>query len=843
MTTYSAAFALAGALAMLGALPAVADAQPRPTPDQATALLQARPELVAQLRQRLVSSGMSPEQVRARLKAEGYPANLLDAYLTGGTGGGGNMNAADAISAMQALGIADAAEVDDLQALARGRAPSVAPAVDLGAELFGLSVFRNPSSRFNPNLDGPVDAGYRLGPGDELVLILTGDVELAHTLEVTRGGFVVIPQVGQVGVANLTLGQLEDLLYTRLGQAYSGIRRGAGATTRFSVTVSRLRSNQVFVVGDVVSPGAYRISSAGTALSALYAAGGPTERGSLRRVEVRRGGKITATLDVYDYLLRGDASQDVRLQQGDVLFVPVHGARVRVDGEVVRPATYELRGTEQLADLLKAAGGLSATATAQRVLVERIVPGPARTGLGANRTTIDVALARDGAPPPFAMANGDVVRVPRIDDRVRNRVVVNGHVFTPGAQGYTDGLTLEEALRRAGGLKPDVYLGRVLVSRLNADSTRTQLRAMLRDTTGATVEPFPLRPDDEITAYSRTGFRPDRYVVIAGGVQRGGRFPYREGMTLRDLVLQAGGLSELADLREAEIARRPLVGNAQLLAETVRVPLDSGYLFADGRPTPAGSAEVPLRPYDNVLVLLDPDRRNPIAVRITGEVRFPGRYTLTSRSDRVADLVKRAGGLTREGDAGAAYFSRQLQTSRQVAGLVAQAAEVRNEQTGETRQVSADTLGLEQGGTRIRVGVDVARALREPEARDNVFLLEGDSLHIPPQQQTVTVRGEVNAPTALVASGQGLGAYLKAAGGATPLGNGRNAYVIQPNGKIESRSHLFWFITLDPTPRPGATVVVPAKAEKAPGGALTQTLAVVVQSLSALATAVVLLRQ
>ena len=228
----------------------------RPSPEQAANLLQARPELVAQLRQRLLSSGLSAEQVRARLKAEGYPETLLDPYLSGvGAGSAPTANPADVLAAMRALGVVDATEVDDLEALARGRQVRAARTAidpearnatglsDSSAVIFGLDVFRSSSSRFEPNVNGPVDAGYRLGPGDELVLILTGDVELAHTLEVTRGGFVVIPQVGQIGVSNLTLGQLEDLLYARLGRVYSGVQRGDGATTKFSVTVSRLRSN------------------------------------------------------------------------------------------------------------------------------------------------------------------------------------------------------------------------------------------------------------------------------------------------------------------------------------------------------------------------------------------------------------------------------------------------------------------------------------------------------------------------------------------------------------------------------------------------------------------------
>jgi polysaccharide export outer membrane protein len=845
---------------MVGAMTAMAvtvAAQPaRPTAEQASALLQARPELVQQLRQRLMSSGMSPEQVRARLKAEGYPENLLDAYMSGvGGTGSGAASAADAINAMRALGIVDASDENDLEALARGRltTPRPVPArdpeatrkpgllSDSSAVLFGLSMFREATSRFNPNLDGPVDAGYRIGPGDELVLILTGDVELAHTLEITRNGFVVIPQVGQLGVANLTLGQLEDLLYARLGRVYSGVRRGADATTKFSVTISRLRSNQVFVVGDVVAPGAYRVSSAGTALSALYAAGGPSERGSLRRVEVRRAGRVAATLDVYDYLLRGDASQDVRLQQGDVLFVPVHGPRVRIDGEVVRPATYEMQAGESLASALRAAGGLRATAATRRVLVERVVPGASRTGLGADRTSIDVALTAQGVPPDFAVVDGDVVRVGRIDDRVQNAITVVGHTFTPGVQGYTPGLTLEQALRRAGGLKPDAYLGRVLISRLNPDSTRTQLRAMLRDTTGATMEPVLLQPDDEITAYSRTAFRPDRYVAISGAVQRGGRFPYRDGMTLRDLALQAGGLTDLADLRVAEIARRPDGSSTLVLSETVRVPLDSGYRFADGGTAPAGAHDLVLKPYDNVLIFPDPERRAAPMVRITGEVQYPGSYTMRTRSERLADVLQRAGGVTAYGDASAAYFSRRVAGTSQVEQLVRRSTEVRDEQTGAVTANASDAARLDNGGSRIRVGVDVVKALRERASRDNLLLVDGDSIHVPARQQTVTVRGAVNAPTETVATGKGLGAYIKSAGGGSTLGNTRGAYVIQPNGKIESRSHVLWFITLDPEPQPGATVVVPAKGEQRQGS-LMQTITVITQTLTALATVVVLAR-
>ena len=585
---------LAVALVCAGARPVFAQ---RPTPSQAQELIRTSPDLVAQLRQRLASSGLTPDQVRARLRAEGYPEDLLDAYLADMRTAPDSTGPSESVlAAARALGVTDSADVALAPAAARmvpvaapldtdsfranhggdDSAALLAPPRDSGYTIFGLNVFQGGTSQFDPNGAGPVDANYRLGPGDQLVLILTGDVELAHTLDVTREGFVVIPQVGQLHVANLTLGQLEDLLYARLGRVYSGVRRGGG-TTRFSVSVSRLRSNQVFVVGDVVAPGSYRVSSAGTALTALYAAGGPSLSGSLRGVEVRRGGAVVSTLDVYDYLLQGDASKDVRLENGDIVFVPPYKSRVRVVGEVLRPATYELKPGETLADVLRAAGGFTARAARRRVQIERIVPAAQRATGGRERVVVDVAsdALATGYGPALPMEAGDVVHVFPVAERVRQRVTVHGNVWTPGPQGMTPGMTLGEAIHKAGGPRPDTYLGQVLISRLQPDSTRIQLRAALRDSTGAPMEDMPLREDDEITIFSLTDFRPQRYVSIYGAVRGGGRFPYREGMTLRDLVLMAKGLQESAYLKEAEIARLPENRAGGITAITFRAPMDS----------------------------------------------------------------------------------------------------------------------------------------------------------------------------------------------------------------------------------------------------------------------------
>lgn len=822
------------------------EAQQRPTSDQARELLRTRPELVQQLRQRIGASGLTPDQIRARLRAEGYPENLLDAYLSGSSVPADSVRGGpEVFEAVRALGLADSTDVDELpydtlgaprrsgrrppSALDTGSADDTLafgdtlPAylrqrmrveADSGYRIFGLDIFRGSTSQFDANAAGPVDANYRLGPGDRLVLVLTGDVEASYTLDVTREGFVVVPQVGQLYVANLTIDALESLLYSRLSRVYSGIGRGPGASTRFSVSPARLRSNQVFVTGDVRRPGSYRISGAGTALTALYAAGGPTENGSLRRILVRRGGRIVDSLDVYDYLLRGDASHDARLQNGDVVFVPVHGARARIVGQVTRPATYELKESELLDDLIRAAGGFTAEASTRRVQVERIVPPAEREAAGRDRVVIDVTAGAGDARAvgsTLPVRNGDIVRVFEVAERVRNRVTVIGNVWEPGSVGFRPGMRLSEALRAAGGVRPDVYLGQVLVSRMRADSSRIQLRSSFADTTGRPVDDLELREDDEVRVFSVRSFRPQRYVTIVGAVRRGGRYPYREGMTLRDLALLAGGLDESAYLQEAEIARLPETRANGVTATTFRVPLDSSYVFErgpDGRylgppglPAPAaGAAEVALVPYDNVLIMHQPDWELQRLVFVGGEVQFPGVYALRSKRERLRDVIARAGGLTREAYPEGVRFTRS------------------ENRTG-------------------RIGIDLPSVLRDGAHVDNVLLLDGDSIEVPRYNAVVTVGGAVNSPVAVTfVPGRDLDYYIAAAGGGSRKADLGRAYVTQPNGKVESRSGRRRIFGGPPEPRAGSVVFVPERdpADRKDWAAIVGNTAQVLASLVAI---------
>lgn len=766
------------------------------------------PQAAEAIRQRIAQSGMTPDQIRAQLQAAGYPPTLLDQYFR--TGVAGQIAPGDSVvRAMALLGLggpgdlqtfADSLRRAALDSLTRDslfradslrRSDSLRLADTLGLRLFGMDVFRRPTTQFVPNVAGPVDANYRLGPGDIMVLILTGDVELAHQLEVTREGFVVIPQVGQVFVNNLTLEQLRDVLYTRLGRVYSGVRRGAGATTQFEVTVARVRMVQVYVLGEVTRPGSYQIPSVSTVVSALYEAGGPSERGNFRAIRVVRGTDTLATLDLYEYLLGGVATGDVRMESGDRVFVPPHGPRVKLAGAVVRPAIYELRPGGTLAELVAAAGGFSAEAALRRIAISRIVPPAERRPGDPEHTVVDVPIEQvvEGRAPPFPLAAGDSVTVFSVAEGRRGVVDLKGAVYHDGTYGWRAGLRLSDLIALAGGFRPAVYAGRAHIERLHpADSTRYIVTAQLPPDSAAPWRDDPVLAEfDVVTVYGRDEFRRQRTVSISGMVNEPGVFPFRDGMTLKDLVLMARGLQDGAWLDTAEIARLPESREGGVLSTSTRVPMDSTYLFEPGNTTylflpglPASTRqapEVPLAPYDVVSILRQPDFELQRTVFITGEVRFPGPYALTRKDERVSDLVRRAGGLLPTAYADGGRFVRKL----------------------------------EQAG---RVALRLPDALDNPGSRQDVTLQPGDSLDVPEFNPVVRVIGAVTSPTAVLwQRGRPLDYYIDNAGGYARDADKGLVSVRYADGTARTKSR-FLFFSSAPAPGPGSTVFVPEKPER-----------------------------
>jgi protein involved in polysaccharide export with SLBB domain len=558
-------------------------------------------------------------------------------------------------------------------------------------------------------------------------------------------------------------------------------------------------------------------------------------------VDIRRGGKLVDSLDIYNYLLRGTNLGDIRLETGDVVFVPVHGGYVKIAGEVNRPAIYELQPNETLRDLLQFAGGFGPAAYQARVRIHRILPPDARGVAGQARVVVDVGPEQfaGGIVPGVPMEPGDSVTVLAVPSRLRGYVTVRGNVWVEGQVGFSPGMKLSDAIRLAGGPKPDVYIDRILVSRTNDDSTRVQLRSAFADSTGKVTEDLVLHQEDEIRVFSRAAFLPTRYVTVVGAVRNPGRVPYRDGMTMRDLVLLANGVTEDADLRQAEIARRTTDADPGTLASTIRVPIDSTFRAGGGTdgapgPVPNGAAGIPdvaLEPYDNVLILRQTGWDLQRLVYVTGQVKHPGRYALLRKTERVSDVIKRAGGLTQQAYAGGVQFYRSYDQGR-------------NPSTEKPQEIGRSGRAPLPPGFTSRVGIDLPRVLKSSKFRDNIILAAGDSIHIPEYNPIVMVEGAVNAPGAVAYTpGKSLDWYVNAAGGYTQLGDNKHPYVTQPDGKREGVKRRAILADDVPKPKSGAVVFVPARVGQEQPGNFVGVLGTVAQLVGAVVTLIVVARR
>lgn len=741
----------------------------------------------------LAGSGLTRAQVRVQLVAMGIDPSIADRYFDrlDGFGGGPLGQNADFLQALAELGAFNEPPAivptdiigDTIGAPEEDLAPVLEPIPDSILPVFGRSVFSGVTTEFQPVLSGPVDSDYTLGPGDELQLILIGDVELAYPLlNVTREGFIVIPDVGQIFVNGLTLGDLTEQLYARLGAVYSGVRRGADATTTFHVALGSLRSNLVFLVGDVTRPAGYQVSSVANVFNALYNAGGPGEQGSMRSIQVRRGGGLVAEVDLYDYLLGRDTSNGIRLEQNDRVFVPIVGSQVAIDGLVRRPAVYELKQGEQLRDLLSFAGGPRPEAYLRRIQIDRIVPPAARTP-GRERLLLDVDLETMPADEDFALFDGDLVTVLSIGDRRDNQVTVAGYVEKPGLFELVPNMTVGDVITRAGGLLPDAFNDVAHLIRLvEADGTTVLERVSL----GADGQPMSdvlLREMDRVVIFGRSELRTVALVSIGGEIKNPGVFLLNAGMTAEDLLLAAGGFTEMADPLTAQLVRRE---SGLVLGDTVAVSMDIVFdsslpsafdQFFDGagpgpRPGLGESArDIELLNGDRVFVRRLQGLRDEGDVILLGEVLYPGPYALEQRGETVSSLIARAGGLTAE-----AYAEGAL---------------------------------LVRGS--LPVGISLAGALDQTGGGVDFLLLPGDSLSVPQYDGTVQVSGAVEFQTRVRWREEfSLSDYIEQAGGVVETGD-RDAAVVTYANQERQRTSRILFFRNDPPVEPGSVISVPFK--------------------------------
>jgi protein involved in polysaccharide export with SLBB domain len=800
-----------------------AAAQTPPVQDTAAARRAASQRLGREISQqevldRVKASGLNRAQMRAYLQRAGYDPGLADRYFDAmergdsirGTPGADFLQALSALEPRRLTG-------DSLNAASAAaitlREKNLTDTLPHGIEVFGLRTFRRGGTQFDALAAGPVDPGYRIGPGDEIVLVLTGDVEEAYRSPVTRDGQLFVPDVGQISVLGLTLGELTDVLYTRLGRVYSGVTRAPDAPIRFHVSLGNLRANQVFVRGEVAAPGAYQISSIGSLFTALYAAGGPTAQGSFRKVQVQRGGRVVATVDLYDFLIGGSTGPDIRLENNDQVFGPPAETQVTADGAVRRPAIYEKKSGEGVRTLLRFTGGLSATAQIRHIQIDRILP-PAQQRPGTYRTLKDVDLVRIfGGGPDEPLVDGDQVHFFAVPEEVRNRIAIVGAVRNPGLYEWFSGQTLWSALEHADGVDETAYLARAQVFRfVPADRTRTMIPVSLeRDSTGRPVQNITLEDRDSVVVLSRADLRVEEQVFIDGYVKRPLAMPLARGMTLRDIILAAGGFQEGAYPLYAEVARRlsPLV-RSDTTALVYRIDLaNSNPPNTMANPTtlvpewePRASDFV-LQGGDHVAVRRAPGYEDARSVFVGGEVMTPGIYVLSTRGERLDNVVRRAGGLTSQAFADGLHVIRE---GRLIAG-------------------------------------DMGRAITTPGDRNNIVMLAGDSVIVPIYNPMVVITGAVAFETnAVFRQGKGLDYYISQAGGYGDSADRSRVLIIYPSGaRAAVKRHLFY--TTTPPVTPGAQIYVPAKAEKRGGPDWGQIVTRATAVLTTVATVVLAIRQ
>lgn len=669
-------------------------------------------------------------------------------------------------------------------------------AEDLNA--FGYHVFQLPPATFEPVQNIATPPSYVLGPGDEVTLTVWGETRLNITLTVNRDGNVLIPDAGPVYVTGQTVSQLRNRLLQRLTNVYSSLKNGApDATTFLDVSLARLRTLQVFVLGEVVRPGAYAISSMGTVLHALYQAGGSTVGGTLRDIRVVRDGKVAAMTDLYDYLIRGSRAAEHRLQDGDVIFVPFAARRAAIAGPVLRPAIYELRKGETLAQLIEFAGGLRFDAFTERVHVQRYVPFQQRQDF--EREVLDLDLnfntAEELLASPFQLEDGDVLTLARSGDLPQNLVIVRGAVRHPGRFAWSQGLRIRDIIVAADSLDRAAFVERGTIYRLLPNLRREVFRFNPRRALeGIVTDNVLLRNEDIVEFYSESQFFPERVVTIAGEVRRPGAYPRHEGMTVADLVVMAGGLNEVAAREMWELSRIESTEVGRFTSGRKLRAADKYWIEGE-------TAQILLNDLDHLVVPSEPRIGAQQMIKVTGMVMYPGEYALQFQGERISSVVSRAGGVK----AGAYLDGARLVRVWRNAGMVP---------------------------------INFKDAIDRPGSFSDIELHAGDSIFVAQKDEVVYVRGEVYAPAAVLhKQGASLEYYLAQAGGATQEAESDDVYVTLPNG---TRWQEGWWFLPDPEILPGSTVYMPRRIEREDKTLpLVRDTAAILASLAALAVAII----
>ena len=674
----------------------------------------------------------------------------------------------------------------------------------MNPKIFGAELFANSDISFEPNLRMATPRNYVIGPDDELLVDLSGDNEANYKLKVNPEGIVRLQYVGPVAVGGLSIEQATAKIKTVMAGAYPALKSGR---TNLAVNLGNIRSIKITLLGEVVKPGSYTLSSLSTVFNALNASGGPNTNGSFRRIQVIRGNKVVSTIDVYDFLLNGIQKNNIRLQDQDVINIPVYQSRVEMSGEVKRPALFEVMSTESLSDVLRFAGGFSNKAYTAQIKVLQ--------NTNKERKISDVTAEQFDTYGPL---NGDKYIVEAILDRFENRVEIAGAVFRPGQFELDKGLTLKGLIEKSDGIREDAFLNRGYISRLNPDNSLSLISFDLDKILKGTEADLPLFREDKVTISSIFDLRDEYKVSIQGEVRAPGIFDYADNMRLEDVIQMAGGFKEGATPNRIEISRRIKNSDAMsasaLTAEVFNVSVDPNLKIMD--------TDFVLKPFDVVSIRSSEGYQVQKQVKLEGEVLYPGTYTIMQKNERISDLIKRAGGLTQTAYADGASLKRPgaEKTNPKDRNAINNLEEDDKKLLNLKRAQEVgtkDTTKAEVEQKLIQsdlVGIDLVQIIKKPNSRYDLIVEDGDVIRVPRQLQIVKVTGEVLNPNGIVfLPSKNFKQYINGAGGYTANAHRKGAYIKYANGSVES-ARKFLFFNNFPKVKPGAEILVPKRAER-----------------------------
>lgn len=713
-------------------------------------------------------------------------------------------------------------------------------------EVFGMNIFKSADMSFEPSLNVATPESYILGAGDEIILDVYGASEITYQEVVSPDGTILIDGVGPIGLAGISIKAAKNRILNKLSTIYSGIK-GRNPNTFIQVSLGQIRSIKVNVVGNVVQPGTYELSSFSTAFNALYYAGGPTESGSMRIIEIIRGGRKIASLDVYKYLFEGNEDQNPQLLDQDVIIVKPYQNRVKLAGNVKQPAIYEIKDNETVDYLFSFSGGFSNSAFKEFITIDRI---------GEKEREVATISRSDFADSKIL--DGDSIYVTKVLESYTNRVKIDGAVNRPGYYELTSDLTLFKLIQKANGLREDAYLKRGNVIRLSKTLSLKNLSFDVLEVIDGNQD-LVLSPDDMVQISSIFDLTEERIITINGQVRNPGTFPFIDSMTVEDIINISGGLKEDASTTTVEVARRLTSDDDLSKSSEIFMLTINGDLALD-----TDASTFILQPFDLVLIKSTPYVRQHKVVRIEGEVNFPGFYALETNEDKISDLIERAGGLTRYGyPEGASlirrteYYRSEFEKEELNALVYAKRKELEEkfiegnpegltsyslieEQLIEYEKELTEAFKIEESTDELEarifraqqlrkllvrdsvsgsgylierqaIGIELDKILEQEKSKYDLILKDGDLISIPKQLETVRVQGEVLYPnTVRFQEGTSFKNYISASGGFSSQAKVSKAYIVYSNGSAK-RTKNFLFFRKFPKVKPGADVIVPKR--------------------------------